>query len=992
MSAPKWRVSLTAVGTPAPQVDKLKLEAQVHEVVRELLKELHSPQAARAVCGSARLDSELGLGSLERVELLLRLEREFGVRLSEQTLAEANTLDEITSALGASLDEQHAGGDRTRSLSAQVVTQGDRRQGAEVTPGDVAVGSALNEPVAAQTWQEVFRFRAQISGEQTHLILWGEEGESERLTFGDLYAGAQSVAVALASRGIRRGDSVALMLPTCREFFLTFAGILLAGAAPVPIYPPIRADRIEEYAKRQAAILRNAEARLLVTFREAALVARLLKPLAGSLRGIVTASVLLEDTGHRAHLDAAANFPPNPSQVSTDALALLQYTSGSTGNPKGVMLTHGNLLANVRAIGEAVGFRADDVGVSWLPLYHDMGLIGAWLTPLYYGLPVAILSPIAFLTRPERWLWALHKHRGTLTAAPNFAYELAARKIADADLEGLDLSSVRAMLNGAEPVSAETLDRFAERFERYGLRRDALMPVYGLAEGSLAVTLPPAGRGPRVDRVTRETFARGGQAMPVGAQDISATGALAFVSSGRPLPRHEVRIVNESGNEVPDRTEGRLWFRGPSCTQGYFHNAEATAALFPAGTDAGWLDSGDRGYRAEGDIFITGRVKDIILKAGRNLYPHEIEKAASQVVGVRKGCVAAFGVPDAASGTEQLVLVAETREREVAAQAAIKAAIVEEVTSAIGLPPDVVELLPPQSIPKTSSGKLRRSQTRERYLAGDLSASAAPPWVQATRLTVSSGARAVAQALARGIRRAAELLYGVYALLVFAMCLLPTWLLVKFTSSRATAARITTRGLRTFLALAFCPVRVLGREYLAGPGPRVLVSNHTSNADVLILMAALGVNYHFVAKQEIASWPIFGTFLRKLGHFSFDRGSSRSRLHQSEQMEEALRQGESVYIFPEGTFTPHEGVRAFQLGAFKAAAYANTPVVPIALRGTRQLLRDGNLLPRWTSITITICAPMQPRRGAESADWKEIVRLRDAARTIIGQHAGEPLL
>src|SRR5205085_995192 len=238
---------------------------------------------------------------------------------------------------------------------------------------------------------------------------------------------------------------------------------------------------------------------------------------------------------------------------------MLQYTSGSTGDPKGVMLTHANMLANIRAVGQAAQLGPGDVVVTWLPLYHDMGLIGAWLTPLHFALPVVVMSPLAFLTRPEKWLEAFHKHRGTIAAAPNFAYELCVRKIADADIDGVDLSSWRAALNGAEPVNPETLDRFAERFASHGFRRTAQLPVYGLAEAALAVTVPPLNRGPLVDRVDREMFTSQGIAVPSDDENSS----ISFVSSGMPVPEHEVCIVNDSGEEVPDRTEGFLWFRGP---------------------------------------------------------------------------------------------------------------------------------------------------------------------------------------------------------------------------------------------------------------------------------------------------------------------------------------------------------------------------------------------------------------------------------------------
>src|SRR5438874_2619782 len=362
------------------------------------------------------------------------------------------------------------------------------------------------------------------------------------------------------------------MLPTSRAFFVSYAGILLAGAIPVPIYPPFRADRIEEYAARQSAILNNAEVCMLLTFRRAESVAKLLRPRVRSLEGVVDAEKLIDAADKAPPLSPGAlplHVTGNRARQGSD-IALLQYTSGSTGDPKGVILTHANLLANIRSIGEAVQLTSEDVGISWLPLYHDMGLIGAWLTLLHFGTPLSVMSPLAFLTRPERWLWAFHKHRGTITAAPNFAYELCVRKIADKDIEGLDLSSMRAALNGAEPVNPETLERFEQRFAKYGFRREAQLPVYGLAEATLGVTIPPLNRGPRIDRVERETFTTQGRALPATAEDATA---ISFVSSGKSLPGHEVRIVDEKGNAVPERTEGFLWFRGPSATSGYYRNA-----------------------------------------------------------------------------------------------------------------------------------------------------------------------------------------------------------------------------------------------------------------------------------------------------------------------------------------------------------------------------------------------------------------------------------
>jgi len=981
------------VATPATQLDASEVRERVLEVIRSLLEELGSRGALPMLCGASQLDRDLGLGSLERVELLARLETAFGVRLPDATVAEANTPEDLAKALrmapGAEPQEDDAGS----ALRAVITTQKFHREARE------------SGVFSAETLLDVLRYRAMHDAERAHLRITEQIEGQERsvtLTFGELYAAAQRCAAELARRGVPAGGRVALMLPTSRAFFVSYAGILLAGAIPVPIYPPFRADRIEEYAERQSAILRNAEVCLLLTFRKAEAVARLLKPRVRSLAEVADAEKLI---------DAADKAPPpspgaKPLHLTGSRarkagdIALLQYTSGSTGDPKGVVLTHANLLANIRAIGEAVELGPGDVGVSWLPLYHDMGLIGAWLTPLHFGLPVAVMSPLAFLTRPERWLQAFQKYGGTVSAAPNFAYELCVRKIADKDIQGLDLSGWRAALNGAEPVNPETLDRFAERFARYGFRREAQLPVYGLAEASLAVTVPPLNRAPLIDRIDREVFTAEGRAVPSRFDDSTS---IAFVSSGKPIPRHEVCVVDAIGKEVNDRAEGFLWFRGPSATSGYYQNAEATEKLLPMGPaesegEFAWVNSGDRAYRAEGEIYVTGRVKDIIIKGGRNLYPHEVEELAGHAEGIRKGCVVAFGLKDEATGTEKLIVVAETREREARRRAAIAAAVTEQVSQGLGLPPDRVELIPPGSIPKTSSGKLRREETKQLYLTGKLAAAKSPAWVQIARLATSGAVRTAGGKIWSGMRRGLEILYALYFGVVFLLWIVPTWTIVNFISDYRKAGRFTSAALKILFALIGCRVRVIGKEYVDSPGAKVYASNHTSYFDVLPLMLGLGVPYHFVSKMEVGGMPFIGTFLRQMRHMTFDRGDAQSRLQQSEKMEKFLRKGESIFVFPEGTFTGEDGVRPFQLGAFKAAVDAGVPIVPVSLAGTRRFLRDGTYLPRPTSVTITVSPPIYPRtsiddaKTAVSSAWHELIRLRDTTRESIARHSGEPIL
>ncbi len=977
------------------QMDPSSPQARVLEVVRELLEELGSRGAVALLGPDSHFDRDLGLGSLERVELISRLENRFGVKLHDQVLAESNTPAELANALLQLPAEE-------RVLERSAVSSA-LRAAPQIHP--VPMDPASNPLAAiepAETLLDVFRLRADVDDARVHLNISEDDGCERTLTFGELYRAGQRVADELARRGVPPGGRVALMLPTSREFFVSFAGILLAGAIPVPIYPPFRADRIEEYAARQAAILNNAEVCFLLTFRSAESVARLLKPQVRSLEAVVVAQKLIA-AAENAPLPPPGALPAHLSGTRTRKpgdIALLQYTSGSTGNPKGVVLTHANLLANMRAIGEAVQMTPADVGISWLPLYHDMGLIGAWLTLLYFGVPLAVMSPLAFLTRPERWLQAFHKHRGTIAAAPNFAYELCLRKIADKDLPGLDLSSWRTALNGAEPVHPETLAKFAQKFSACGFRREAMLPVYGLAEASLAVTVPPLDRGPRVDRIDRETFASEGRAIPTEG-DNSTT--ISFVSAGKPLRRHEIRVVDAEGREVPERAEGFLWFRGPSATSGYYRNPEATAQLFAVGPAATpgefpWINSGDRAYVADGELFLTGRVKDIIIKGGRNLYPHEVEEIASRAQGVRKGCVVAFGLRDEESGTEKLVVVAETRSSSPADLARISAAVNEALSEELGMPPDRVELVPPGSIPKTSSGKLRREETKRLYLEGKLAQRKPPIWLQVAKLGAAGAARGSSQKIVKTGRRLAEILYGLYVVAIFILWIVPAWALVHLFRDREAAGRFTSRAVKLILWLVACPVRVVHREHMQSPGPKIFISNHTSYFDVLPLVAGLGVPYRFVAKLEINAMPFIGAFMQRMGHLAFDRTDKQARLRQPEEMEELLRKGESVFVFPEGTFAYDEGVRPFQLGAFRAAAATGAPLIPISLAGTRKFLRDGSYLPRPTAVTITLSPPIWPRQIATTTgennplEWQELIRLRELSREAIARHSGEPLL
>ncbi|HUW38418.1 MAG TPA: AMP-binding protein, partial [Rhodocyclaceae bacterium] len=817
-------------------------------------------------------------------------------------------------------------------------------------------------PAAALTLVEALEWHAARQPERVHVLLLGEDGREETVTYGALLEAAQGSAAGLRRRGLQTGQTVALMLPTGRAYLECFFAVLIAGGIPVPIYPPARLAQIEDHLRRHGRILANAEAVLMITVAQAKPVAVVLRAAVPSLAGILTPEEL-----------SGPGLSTDFYRTRAEDIALLQYTSGSTGDPKGVVLSHANLLANIRAMGRAAGVGGQDVFVSWLPLYHDMGLIGAWLGSLYHGIPLVLMSPLSFLTRPARWLTALSRHRGTVSAGPNFAFELCLKKIVDEDLRGVDLSAWRLAFNGAEAVSPATLEAFARRFAAWGLRRAAIAPVYGLAECSVGLAFPPLERGPLIDRIRREPFVREGRALPAAAAE---TDALSIASCGRPLPGHEIRILDGAGLELPARRVGRLEFRGPSATSGYYRNAEATALL----KHEGWLDSGDLAYMAAGEVYIAGRVKDLIIRGGRNIYPYDLEEAVGNLPGVRRGCVAVFAATDAVGGTERLVVLAETRERALLASPELRRRINEAAIDVIGMPADDIVLAPPHAVLKTSSGKIRRAACRAAYERGQLGKELMPVRVQAARLVLISAAARAALAL----RRAAIWGYAGYFWALFLLLAPLAGGLAALLRRPVPGRRIAHFAAAGFLRLAFLPLTVKGRSALPSR-PHVLLVNHASYLDVILLAAALAPSYTFVAKRELLARPVLRAVLQGLGVIFVERFEAQKSAQDVAAMAAALQAGQSLVLFPEGTFTREAGLRPFAMGGFVAACRAGVPAVVCGLRGTRAALRDETWLPRRAAIEFEIGPTLTPA----GEDWAAALALSQAARSAMLPLCGE---
>lgn len=515
-------------------------------------------------------------------------------------------------------------------------------------------------------------------------------------SYRDLARAATRYSQLLKERGLASGDRLLLSMADPLQLAACMLGAMSRGIVSVPL------QTAEEFISPEAFLTRARSVAL--DCRPALAIAE------GSARWKVDLGLPLTVvdvlTAQRAVVPESAL---DEQPASPDECAFIQYTSGSCGDPKGVVVTHRNLAANVRGIGLATHTTREDRVVSWLPLHHDMGLIGALLFAIYWGIPVYVMPPLSFLMSPVTWLRAVQRFRGTLTVGPAFAYALCVEKIPDALLEGLDLSSCRVACCGAEPIDPAMVRRFLARFGPYGFRPQSLLPVYGLAESTLAAAFPSYGDAPRIDTVDRERLAGAGTAQPVAP----GPHAVSFVSVGHALEGHALRIVDpHSGEECKPRQVGEIRLRGPSVSPGYFSLAG------PPQGHGEELATGDLGYIADGHLFVVDRLKDLVIIAGRNYAPSDLEARVARVRGLRLGRVVALSRPGPLS-TEELVIIAELSPRSLRRQRAIAEEVAAAVQRTFGIEPAQVALIPPGRLPKTSSGKVKRAECRARLQRGD---------------------------------------------------------------------------------------------------------------------------------------------------------------------------------------------------------------------------------------------------------------------------------
>ncbi len=559
------------------------------------------------------------------------------------------------------------------------------------------------------TLVDLLGFRADSQGEETlYTFLMNGEIEIQNLSYQELYIKAKAIAALLQSLNLSQERALLLYQPGL-DFVAAFFGCLYAGVVAVPAYPP----RKNKNLLRLQSIIADASAKVVLTSET------LLENCKLNSEGAELAGLHWLATD-RLNSDLSKSWVQ--PQITEDSLAFIQYTSGSTGNPKGVMVSHGNLLDNSNLIYKCFGHSANSQGLIWLPPYHDMGLIGGILQPLYGGFPVTLMAPLDFLQKPMRWLQAISRYKATTSGGPNFAYELCVRKATPEHLETLDLSSWNLAFTGAEPVRAETLESFAATFAPCGFRKEAFYPCYGMAETTLIVSGGLKAELPIILKVDATALEQN-RVVKVRNEQVDVK---ILTSCGQSCSDVKIAIVNpESLTLCPKDTVGEIWVSGASVAQGYWNQLEETDKNFHAYlVDTGegpFLRTGDLGFMQNGELFVTGRIKDVIIIRGQNHYPQDIELTVEKShPALRVGCGAAFAIDF--KGSEQLVIVVEIEKsylRKLNIQEVVES-IRQAVVSEHGLEVFAVALVKTGSIPKTSSGKIRRYACRNAFLTGDL--------------------------------------------------------------------------------------------------------------------------------------------------------------------------------------------------------------------------------------------------------------------------------
>lgn len=912
------------------------LKRQLLAVTRLFLRELGAQRAARAVSLDALLLDDLGLGSLERVAFLQRLEQHFGVRLAIEDLLRADSMRDMY----------------------HLLEQAEPHMEMQLPELALATAAMPVEVDPCETLVDVLSRYVEAEPKRRQACLLQSQGQVTELSYGSLWRKARHLAVLLQQHAACTPQAViAIAVTEAEAFMVSYLAVVLAGLQPLVMRMPVNAHCLRPlyWRIRLPMLVSNQVAGLILQDVSAQ---NALRPLQQALASNLAYFIYDE-------LIARPQLPEYELRPVSADYVIYRRLAWDHREQSRLQVTHAQWLQQIREDGAALNIKASDVVFSWLSLVEPMGLLSAWLGSLYYGLPFIWMPPQDFFAAPEKWLWGIHQYRASISFAPNAGYAKCVQEIKEQSCVGLDLSCWRVALNAGESMAAITVRQFCERFSAYGFSDCAMIQGYIPAGESMLLTLSMLSRPAHFERISRQVFFSHKRAQLLEAD---RPGGLLFVASGRSLPSSEIHIVDQDGRSLGDRQIGYIKYR----------------RHFRLDSNQ-WCVCSDLGYIADETLYTVAADPQQVVKYGSYITPYALRMVITGIAALAKANYLSFSITEPAGGqAEWVLLLATDKIRNPFYVRRVQAVLHNHLTQCFGVAPDHMLFYAKHGLERfgeTTDEQLQGAQAA--YQAGELLPQ--PAWYHHRRLWGKTCA--LAKLCLRPLTKLAKLIYSIYFLLLFILLFIPCSFVVRVLPKRL-SKKLFKFICRLIFLLAGCPIVVKGRAWLRQSEHVIFAPNHTSYLDVLALIAVLPSRVCFVGKRELKSIPLLGSLFKNMGHLFVDPADIRRGEENLQQLISVLQEGRSLVIYPEGTFTHANGLRPFKLGAFMAAAQTNTPVCPVICTGLRRVLRDRELLLRPGLIRVIA----KPWQRPEADDMQAVLKLRDDVMAQIAEDCGEPVL
>ncbi len=891
------------------------IQAAIIKATQSFLIESGHKQAYRAVTLEKSLTYDLGIGSIERIELMQRLEKIFSIRLEENSIARADNLDVIYEEILNKLEQKQPEYHFVDHI-------------ADLPEIDMRSAESLVDILLLGKQQDPLR---------TWLYLQNADGKEATLSYQELYNETINMACYLKEKGLRPGNKIVIALPTSCEFFYAFFASLLLGGRPIISSPLL----LKEKKQSLPPFLIDGDVDFVIA--EDNLKSQL------NLKKIIFLSP--SDALDVKHKDQ--NICIN--EKNNGVVGLL--TAGTTGDKKEILLRQESVLENIKSSIDAMSMSPSDIVVNWLPLNNSVSLISMCLTSLYAGIPLVLIDYNDFLQQPERWLWAIHFHQGTISVASDFDLAQCTQKIKFHTLDGLDISSCRVALVATDQPQVDTLNAFNQKFSPYGFKETCLTPAYALTENGALLTISNPGNKYQTDQASLDRLLKENT-----AEKTDTSLSIDYVNCGEVVGNNDIRIADSDGVVLKDRQIGKIQFSRPSSFEDDSRR---------------WISSGDYGYTVNKSLFVIGREQGLIyLKESKQCYAKVIENLVGMLPDINANSVAAFN-----DSNENYILVVETTVDSASQHSNVREIVSKKLKQSGISTPEKIIFLKNNSLPRTLSGKIKRFQCKKDYENNSLGRELSPSLIQ--KIKVKS--KKIWNILSGKIKFSLRVIYTFYVGIILVLTGPPGWIIIMCLP-RKLGAKFLKLWCKFLFASMFCPIKY-SEDPSVGESktPIVYTANHTGYLDIVALISVLPSDISYIGKQELSDVGFLKKLMQHLGYIFVNPVDFTKTPGEIAEITETVKSGRSVLIFAEGTFTYATGLRPFKMGTFKIAAETMSPVCPVSIQGVRTVLRDGSCMFRPNFIKIHVSSLIFPVENS----WSESLRLRDEAYKAIADNCGE---